>query len=102
MPERANVLQISLGLFVQRFGHGTQHVRRLVDPAFLLARFGKDLAQRRPEPERSVADGQFGRHREPTLLQPLQQVAPAVGVLAEPIHDRQNVLLAVFVGADNC
>jgi hypothetical protein len=57
MPERADVLQVRLGLVMQGFGHGTQNVRRLVDPASLLARAGKDLAQRRPEPERTIADG---------------------------------------------
>jgi len=96
-----DVLQIHLRLFVQGFGHGTQNVRRLVDPASLLARVGKDLAQCRPEPKRAVADSQFRGHRQAALLQSLQQVAPAVRVLAEPVRDRQDILLAVFVSADN-
>jgi hypothetical protein len=96
-----DVLQFRLRLFVQGFGHGTQNVRCLVDPTTLLARIGKDLAQRRPEPKRAVANGQFRGHRQATLLQSLQQIAPAVRVLAEPVRDRQDILLAVFIRANN-
>gem|GEM_PF-5093077 len=101
MPERADVLQIGLRLFVQRLWHCAKDIGGLVDPAPLLTRGREDIPQRRPEPERTVPGSQLRRHREATFLQPLQQVAPAVGVLPEPVHDRQNVLLAIFVSTDN-
>jgi hypothetical protein len=47
------------------------------------------------------ADGKLGRFRQAALLQPPKQVAPAVRVLPESIHDRQNILLAILVSADN-
>ena len=43
-----DILQISLGFFVQGFGHRAQDIRRFVDPTSLLACVGKDIAQRRP------------------------------------------------------
>ena len=52
-----DVLQIGLGLFSQGPGHRAGDVGGLVNPASLFARLGEDIAQRRPEPERTVANG---------------------------------------------
>jgi len=101
MPERADVLQIGLCLFVQRLWHCAKDIGGLVDPAPLLTRGREDIPQRRPEPERTVPSSQLRRHREAAFLQPLQQIPPAVRVLPEPVHDRQNVLLSIFVSTDN-
>jgi len=54
MPERADVLQIGLRLFVQRLWHCAKDIGGLVDPAPLLTRGREDIPQRRPEPERTV------------------------------------------------
>ena len=96
-----DILQISLGFFVQGFGHRALDIRRFVDPTSLLACVGKDIAQRRPEPESPIVRGQFGRHSQAALFQPFQQIAPTVSVFTEPVHDGENVLLVVFVCTDN-
>ena len=73
-----------------------------MNPASLLARVvGRHPAgpsRTRARRRRWPASGGTVR---PRFFSPLQQVAPAVRVLPEPVHDGQNVLLAVFVGADN-
>jgi len=86
---------------MQRFWHCSGDIGGLVNPASLFACRGEDVAQRRPEPERPVANGQLRRHRQTALLQPVQQVAPAVRVLPEAVHDRQNILLAILIRTDN-
>lgn len=49
----------------------------------------------------AIAGGQLRRRVQATFLQTFQSVAPAVGILAEAVCDRQNVLLSIFIGAGN-
>ena len=53
-------MQFLFGCRLQAFGQLIQHIGRLVHPAALFAGRRTDLLQRLPEPERPVADGQFG------------------------------------------
>jgi len=66
----------------------------------LLARAAEDLAQRRPEPESAIADGQLRSAGEATALQIRQQLAPALRALAIPVGEAENLLAAPFVGPD--
>jgi len=72
MPEWADILEIRLRLFVQRFGHCAGDIGGLVEPASLFTGRGKNIAQGRPEPKRTVANGELWRHRQTALLQPVQ------------------------------
>ena len=96
-----DVLQICLGLVMQRPGQRSSDVSRLVNPATLFASAGVNIPQGCPEPKGPVADGQFRRGVQSTLLKAAKKVAPTVGVLAKPIPDRQNILLTVFISTDN-
>lgn len=53
-----------------------------VDPASLLARAAKDVAQRRPEPEGTIADGQFRGAGEAAALEVDQKLAAQLCVLS--------------------
>ena len=72
-----------------------------MDPAALLARGGEDIPQSRPEPERAISDSKPRSQCKAALLQAAEQVAPALRVLSEPVHDPQNIFLAILVSADN-
>jgi hypothetical protein len=67
----------------------------------LLAGAAEHLAQRRPEPECSVSDGQFRGAGEATALQIEQQLAPALRAFAVAVGKAQNLLAAPFVGPDH-
>jgi hypothetical protein len=54
------LVQYALGLRLESARQLVERVAELVKPAALLARRGPHLAQRRPEPERAVTDGQHG------------------------------------------
>ena len=41
------------------------------------------------------------RNRQPSLFQAPKKVSPAVRVLTEPVHDAKNILVSVFVRANN-
>ena len=97
-----DVLQIRPGLFVDGPGHGSQHVRCLVDPASLFTGLGVNITQSSPEPGLAIADGQFRRHSQTPLLEPFEQVAPAVRVLSEPVRDCQETRGAPIVDGLLC
>src|ERR671920_1015079 len=62
---------------------------------------GPDLPRRLPEAERTVAGGQLGVEGEAVLVtQADQELVPALLTLAEAVVDRQELLLAAGVGAD--
>ena len=53
-----------------------------------------------------IADGQLGRHPEAAPLEIEQQLAPRqlaprLGALAVAVSDRQQLLAAVFISADD-
>jgi hypothetical protein len=67
----------------------------------LLPGLRPDLVQRLPEAERTIAGGELRVEHEPVLVaQPEQQLAPALGALSKTILDRQQLLPALGVGAD--
>ena len=77
MPEKADVFQMRLGLGLHRFGHGIEHIRRLVNPAALHPCLAANLVQGRPfghsfgpvavmpSPHGAVPDSQLGRDLQP-------------------------------------
>jgi hypothetical protein len=68
-----------------------------VEPAALLVGVGEDIAQRLPEPERPVTDGEH-RGSHAAALAVAEQVGPRLRRLAEPVGQRDQLLLPV--GAD--
>ena len=57
--------------------------------------------QRLPEAERAVAGRQLGIDDQPVLVaQTEQELAPALGALAEAVLDRQQLLATLGVGPD--
>jgi hypothetical protein len=70
--------------------------------AALLPRLGPDLVQRLPEPQTTVAGGELGVHLQAVLVaQPEEQLAPTLGALAKAVLDRQQLLVAIGIGADD-
>ena len=67
----------------------------------LLARRPVDLAQSFPETERPVAGGRLGRNRQAAALEVEQHFAPGLGALPVAVGDRQQLLAAPLVGADD-
>ncbi len=72
-----------------------------MDPAALLAGLAVDLAQRLPEAERAVADGELRRYRQAAALEVEQQLQPALLALAVAVAQADDVLVADLVGADD-
>jgi hypothetical protein len=75
-------------------GQAAQHVGDLVDPVTLLAGGRQDVAERRPAPQRPVADR---HHRRPhaAAAQLPQQLGPAVGRLALAVRHGDQLLGAI-------
>jgi len=80
-----------------RFRQAVENVDYFVLPAAALAGLGEHLAQRRPEPQRPVADRE---HRSPHAAAAgiAQQARPGLGRLAVPVSEGDQLLLPV--GAD--
>ena len=78
-----------------------EHVGGLVHPTALLARRSVGLAQRLPEAERTVAGGQLGRDHEAAVPEIEQHFAPRLRALPVAVGDRQQLLAAQLVGADD-
>jgi hypothetical protein len=71
-----------------------------MDPTALRTRTRPDLPRRLPEAERT-AGGELGVDDESVLVaQPDQQLVPALLALARAVLDREQLLLAIRVGAD--
>ena len=86
---------------VSGFGHRIEDIHRLVQPAALFLGGGKDLAQRCPEAERPVTDGQFRVLGQPAALEVKQELAPALRAFAEAVRHAEELFVAVFVGPDD-
>src|SRR5690606_35079265 len=71
------------------------------DPTPLLARGGEDLAQRGPEPERTVTDGQLRILLQTPAPEIQQELAPAFRAFAKAVGHGQQLLAAIFIGPDN-
>ena len=54
-----------------------------------------------PKTHSTVPTGQIRRNRQSPLLQAAKKVSPAVRVFAEPVHDTKNILVPVFISANN-
>jgi hypothetical protein len=89
--------RLALGCWLLQLG---EHVRGLVHPAALLARFRPDLAGGLPEPERAIGDDEPRRHLEPAPLQLEQQIAPVLRALAGAIGEADQFLAAFRRRAD--
>src|SRR5215208_1059561 len=59
------------------------------------------FAERLPEPERAVGDGEFGRDEQTSALQIEQQFTPILGALACPVGEAEQLLPAFRGGADD-
>ena len=70
-------------------------------PASLLTGLGPDLADRLPEAERAIGDGDLGRRRQTPALEIEQQGAPVVSALARAVDQAEQLLLALRRGADD-
>ena len=87
-------VQLALGLGLQVLRQLVEHVGDLVHPAPLLARLGEDVAQRSPESERAIADGDDRRAHAASLHVP-EERRPALGRLAEAVLERDDLFRAV-------
>ena len=67
----------------------------------MLAGLAVDLAQRLPEAERAVADGQLGASLQAPTLEVEQQLLPALCAFSIAIDDGHDVLVALRVGPDD-
>jgi len=96
-----DVVQMALGFGLDGFGQRIEHVHGLVNPAALLLRRGKHLAQRRPEPESPIPDGQLGVLFQAAPLEIEQQLAPALGAFAEAVGHGQQFFAAILIRPDD-
>src|ERR1700722_2588025 len=76
------------------------HVGGLMNPTPLMPGAGKDLLDRLPEAERTVADRDVGRDLEPTSLDVDQELARALRALPHPGLETDEFFLALGCGAD--
>src|SRR5712675_211642 len=95
-----DLLQRTFGLRLLALRQLGDHVRGLVHPAALLARFRPDLTGGLPEPERAIGYGEPRRHVEPAPLQVEQQIAPVLRALAGAIGEADQFLAAFRRRAD--
>ena len=75
-----NIMQMTFGFGLHRLRHRVQNMTGLVEPTALFFRGPKDLAQRMPEPQSTIANSKISRMGEASALQIKQQFAPALGV----------------------
>src|ERR1035437_550686 len=75
---QVNFAQILLHVRLHRQRDLVQHVRGLMHPAALMRRSGKDLVERLPEAERTVANGDFRGDLQSPSFHIDQQFAPAL------------------------
>src|SRR5712671_688105 len=71
------------------------NVGGLVHPTPLMPRAGKNLVERPPEAERTVADGDFRGGRKPAAFHLDQQFAPALRALAHADLEADELLLTL-------
>jgi hypothetical protein len=71
-----------------------------VEPTPLLPGLGEHLAQRLPEAQGSVTDGEH-RGAHPAPLAVAQQIRPGLAGFAEPVGERDQLLGAVGADSDH-
>src|SRR5271166_3078207 len=80
-----NLSKVCLHIDLDREGDLVQYVGGLMNPTALMLGAGKDLLDRLPEAERTVADREIGRDLEPTPLDVDEELAPALRALPHPV-----------------
>src|SRR5262245_44016834 len=95
-----DLLQRAFGLRLLALRQLGEHVRGLVHPAALLARFRPDLTGGLPEPERTIGDGEPRRRVQPAPLPVEQQIAPLLRPPAAAIGEADQFLAAFRRRAD--
>jgi len=90
-----DLVEISLGLGVKSARQLAENVRRLVNPAALLARFRKDFAEGGPKTDGPVAHRDLRRDGKTTMLDVHEQFAPALLMFAVSVEETDDFLLSV-------
>src|SRR6476661_6020718 len=93
-----DLMDVGLGPWLHTLGDVVEDVGGLVKPATLFAGFSIDLAERRPESERSIADCQLGSERKSTTLEVDEEFVPTLLALAITIDNSNQLLLAIHRG----
>ena len=96
-----DVLQHALGPGLLALGQLVENVGGLMHPTSLLTGPRPDFADRLPEAERAISDGDLGRHRQTPALEIEQQRAPVVSALARAVDKAEQLLLTLGRGADD-
>jgi len=95
-----DVVQVAFGLGLNRLGHRVQYIARFVEPAALLFRGVKDLAQRIPEAQGTITDGKIRGMGKTTPLEIKEQLTPALGAFAVAIRHADDFLAAPLICSD--
>ena len=93
-------MQMALCFGLNRLRHRVQHIAGFVEPATLFFRRAKDLAQRIPEPQSTIANGKIRRMGKTAPLQIKQQLSPTLGAFAVAVRKADDLLAAPFIRAD--
>jgi hypothetical protein len=75
----------ALGLRLETLGELVQHVSRLVHPTALMACLAVDFGERLPQAQSAIADGELGTDLQPLVLEPRQDLQPALLRLPEAV-----------------
>jgi len=95
-----DLVQLLFGPGLPAPGQLIQHVGDLVLPAALFLRFWKDAAQRRPEAEVAIADGQNGGGHAPSF-EVSEDSSPRFGGLPLAIFQGDDLFPAIGQDADD-
>ena len=85
---------------LQPLREAVEHVARGVEPAALLAGAWEHIPQRGPRSESTVADDEL-RFVQAAALEIAEHARPALGRLAVPVLDREQLLAPVLTDADH-
>ena len=88
-------VQVAFRFGLNTLGHLVQNVGRLVNPAALLTSLWEHFADRRPEAQSTVANGNLRRQLQAALLEVDQQLAPALLAFAVAVEHRDQLFLAI-------
>src|SRR5581483_5020322 len=95
-----DLAKVCLHVDLDRKGDFVEHVGDLVNPTALMPGGGKDLLNRLPKAERTIADREVGRDLEPASLGVDEKLAPALRALAHPGLEANELLFALGCGSD--
>ena len=89
------IMDMNFRTILDARGHFVQNVCRLMNPAALMRRSGKDLVERLPEAERTVANGDFRGNLQSPSFHIDQQFAPALRAFPNANLETDEFLLAL-------